>query len=89
MIPDELTQRLRRERTLTLALKVVPKASRDEVVGVQEDGSLKVKVTAAPERGRANAAVCELLAEVFGVPKRNVEILRGDTSTSKLVRITA
>lgn len=89
MIPEELRQRLFKDSTLTLTLKVVPKASKNEVVGLQEDGSMKVKVTAAPERGRANAAVSALLAEVFGVPKRNIEIVRGDTSTSKLVRITA
>ena len=89
MIPDELVATLRREGTLQLALKVAPKASRDEISGVMEDGSLKVKVTAPPDKGKANAAVCDLLSAAFGVPKRNVEILRGHTSTSKIVRITA
>jgi uncharacterized protein (TIGR00251 family) len=88
VIPPELLDRLRTEGHLMLTLKVVPKASRDEIVGLLEDGALKVKVTAAPDRGKANAAVCELLAETFGVPKRNVEILRGETSHTKQVRIT-
>src|SRR4051794_23789240 len=50
-IPAELAERLRRERTLTLALKVIPKASKDEVVGFLDNGSLKVKIAAAPEKG--------------------------------------
>jgi uncharacterized protein (TIGR00251 family) len=87
--PAEWRERLRAERQLTLTLKVIPKASKNEVADVQPDGALKVKVTAAPERGKANAAVCDLLAKFFDVPKRNVEILRGETSHSKQVRVTA
>ncbi len=51
------------------------------------DGSLKVNVTAPPERGKANEQICELLAERFGVPLRAVEIVRGHTAARKLVRI--
>jgi uncharacterized protein (TIGR00251 family) len=89
VIPADLVHRLKTDGRLMLTLKVVPKASRDEVVGVLEDGALKVKVTAAPDRGKANAAVCELLAEAFGVPKRNVEIVRGETSHTKQVRVVS
>lgn len=89
MIPEELRQKLSRERTLTVAVKAIPKASKDEVVGLMEDGSLKVKVAAAPERGKANAAICELLAKEFGVPKRNVRVVHGETSHNKQVEITA
>ena len=87
MIPPELVERLRRERRLVLSLKVIPKASKAEIVGLLEDGSLKVKVTAAPEKGKANAAVCEILAGAFGVPKRNVTIISGDTARTKTVAI--
>jgi len=87
LAPPELLERLRRAGSLTLDVKVIPKASSNEVIGMLEDGSLKLKVTAPPDKGKANAAVCELLAGAFGVPKRNVEILRGETSTRKQVRI--
>ena len=48
---------------------------------------MKVKVTAAPEKGKANAEVCELLAREFGVSRRSVEIVRGETSPVKQVVI--
>jgi uncharacterized protein (TIGR00251 family) len=72
---------------IALTLKVVPKSSRNEIVGFLADGSLKVKVTAAPEKGKANAEVCELLAREFGVSRRSVEIVRGETSPVKQVVI--
>ena len=51
------------------------------------DGALKVRVTEPPTEGRANRAVVELLAEKFGVPKSQVEIVAGETSRRKLVKI--
>jgi uncharacterized protein (TIGR00251 family) len=68
-------------------VKVIPKSSRNEIVGILADGTLKIKVTAAPEKGKANSAVCEFLAEFFGVAKRYVEITRGETSHNKQVTV--
>jgi uncharacterized protein len=89
VISDELTSELQAKGRLTLTLKVIPKSSRNEIVGLLEDGSLKLKIAAAPEKGKANAAICEFLASEFDVPKRNVEILRGETSSIKQVCIRA
>lgn len=86
MIEDLLGQ-LKTAGSVTVGVKVIPKSSKDEIVGLLEDGSVKLKVTAPPDKGKANSAVCELLASAFGVPKRNVTILRGETSHTKLVRI--
>ena len=88
MIPAELLSRLREEGSLTLTVKVIPKSSRNEIVGLL-GGSLKLKITAAPEKGKANAAICEFLAEEFGVPKRNVEIVRGESSSVKQIVVTS
>jgi uncharacterized protein (TIGR00251 family) len=85
--PDGLVQLLRSQGRLDLKLKVIPKSSRNEIVCVSDDGTVKLKVTAVPEKGKANAAVCEFLADLFGVAKRNVEIVRGETSSTKLVTI--
>ena len=69
-----------------LAIKAIPNAPRSEVVGWLGD-ALKVKVHAPPVEGRANEALCEVLAEALGLPKRAVSVARGDTSTRKVVRI--
>ena len=53
-----------------------------------EDGSLKVKLRAVPEKGRANEELLAVIAEHFKVPKGNVELLSGETSRRKRVRIT-
>ena len=50
-------------------------------------GKLKVYVTAPPEDGRANEAVVEILAKHFGVKRRQVEILAGQTNRNKVVRV--
>ncbi len=71
-----------------IALKVVPGASRSGVVGWLGD-SLKVRVAAPAEGGRANAAVIELLAAVLDVPRQSVTIAAGSSSPRKIVEISA
>jgi uncharacterized protein (TIGR00251 family) len=72
--------------TVHLRLKVVPGASRDEVVGLHGD-RIRVKVTAPPEGGKANRAVVALLAERLGVARRDVEILQGESSPLKTAAV--
>jgi uncharacterized protein (TIGR00251 family) len=69
-----------------VSVRVQPRARRNEVME-QQDGSLRVRVTAAPEAGEANRAVIALLAEVFDVAPSRVELVRGATSRDKLFRI--
>jgi len=70
-----------------VAVKVVPKASRDRIIG-ELDGALKVAVSAAPERGAANRAVCNLIAAALGVRVRQVSVDTGLASPRKTIRIT-
>jgi len=72
---------------MDLAIKVVPRASRSEVAGTMADGSLKVKVAAVPEKGKANAELCAVLARHFDVLPSAVEVIAGAASTRKRVRI--
>ncbi len=67
-------------------VRVQPKASSDQVAGYRE-GVLQLRVTAPPDKGRANAAVVSLLAEALGVPKSRVRIIRGQTSRDKVVTV--
>ena len=71
---------------MRLTVKVVPKSSRDELAG-WIGGALKVRVTAAPERGRANAAVGALLAQALDLPPDRVQLVAGSTSPRKVFEV--
>ena len=70
-----------------IALKVVPGASRDRVVGVLGD-ALKVAVSKRPEGGAANRAVIQLVAEAMRVAAARVEVVKGVTNPRKEVRVS-
>lgn len=67
-------------------VKVVPGASRDRVAGRYADG-IKVQVSAAPERGKANAAVIKVLAEFFAVKPAQIELISAPANPRKQFRI--
>jgi uncharacterized protein len=70
-----------------LAVRVQPGAKKTAIVGVYGDGEtaqLKIAVHAPPVEGRANEAVTEFLAAVFGVPRSRVELVSGAQSRSKV-----
>jgi hypothetical protein len=73
--------------TTRLTLRVSPGATRPGIVGRHGTG-WKVRVAAAPEDGKANAAVVRLLADTVGVPARDVAILAGHASRDKTVQLT-
>lgn len=72
--------------SLIFSVRVLPKSSKSAVVG-EHDGSLKVKIKSPPVDGAANAELTKTLAEFFDVPKSAVEILKGQTSKSKQIKI--
>jgi uncharacterized protein (TIGR00251 family) len=72
---------------VTVRVKVIPRSKKNEVSGVLADGTLKVHVTAPPEKGKANEQVCSVLAAHYRVPVRAVQIVSGHTSPRKLIRI--
>lgn len=69
-----------------IAVKAVPGAKRDEIVGLLGE-RLKVRVSAPPEGGKANKAICALLARELGVRKGDVEVVSGAGQAEKTVRI--
>ena len=70
----------------TIKIRVQPKSSRNQVDGFQ-DGALRVRVTAAPTEGQANATVIAILAKTLGVSKSRLEIIRGYSSRDKVVSV--
>jgi uncharacterized protein (TIGR00251 family) len=69
-----------------LRIKVQPRASRDEVVGVQGD-ALKVRITAPPVEGAANTHLLTVLAKQLGIPRGRLELRTGSTSRLKSITI--
>ena len=77
---------------LLLTVRVTPKSSRDEVTGLQAaaDGavSLAVKVTAPPDKGKANKAVIAVIAKAAGLPKSSLQLVAGETERNKTLLVT-
>ena len=69
-----------------IGVTVSPGASRSEVVGRHGDG-WRARISAPPERGRANDALCKLLAEALDVPRRSVRVVAGHAARAKLVEV--
>ncbi len=73
---------------LELNVRVQPKASRDEIVGPL-GSDLKVRITAPPIEGQANAHLVRFLAKIFGVPRARVTLVSGEKGRRKQLRIQA
>lgn len=76
------------DNTLTLTCHVQPRASRDEWAGLHGD-ALKVRITAPPLEGKANAHLLAFIAASFGVSKQKVSLLTGDSGRHKRIAIQA
>ena len=74
------------EGGVVVSVKVQPNASKDRVVGEYAD-QLKIAVTVAPEKGKANKSVIKVLSRLLGVKSSDIEILSGETSRDKKVLI--
>jgi hypothetical protein len=72
---------------MTRRVKVIPRSAKSEIAGEMADGTLKVKIAAPPEKGKANEILCVLLAEHYGVPRSAVTIVSGHSAPLKLVRV--
>jgi uncharacterized protein len=70
-----------------ITVKVLPRSSKNEIAGILEDGTVKIRLAAAPVEGQANKALIEFLAEVLDLAKSKIEIIGGLTSKNKLVTV--
>jgi len=69
-------------------VQVVPRSSRDQIVGLLPDNTLKVRLTAPPVDGAANDALVKLIAKTLKIPKRAIAILKGESSKRKILEIS-
>lgn len=70
-----------------IIVRVLPRSSKNEVLGPMADGVLKIKLTAAPVDGKANEALIKLLANYFRIAKSQITIAAGATGRNKIIEI--
>ena len=70
-----------------LAVRVTPRASRNKIVEVQTDGTIKIHLSAPPVDGEANEQLIVYLAEVLNIPKSRLEIVAGQSGRDKLISV--
>ena len=72
---------------VTLAIRVQPRASQNEIIADADAGQLKVRITAPPVDSAANKALLKFIAKSLDVPPRTVSLVRGDKNRSKVLLI--
>ncbi|MBO3762496.1 DUF167 domain-containing protein [Ciceribacter sp. L1K23] len=76
---------------IRLRVRLTPNGGRDDLDGLERNSAgeayIKARVSAAPEKGRANKSLVELLAKRLGVPKSRITMISGDTSRQKILRV--
>jgi len=75
------------KRGSALAVRVTPRASRSQIVGVVDDGTIKVHLASDAAEDQINIELVAFLAEVLGVPKSRVEIVAGENGRDKLISV--
>jgi uncharacterized protein (TIGR00251 family) len=70
-----------------LAVRVIPRSPRNEVAGILDDGTVKIRLTSPPVDGKANRALIKFLAGLLDVKASQVEIVAGMTGRNKLIVI--
>jgi uncharacterized protein len=88
MIPVTTYLRLEKTDAVIVDIHVIPNASRTQADG-EHDGALRVRLHAPPVDGKANLALMAWLADTLGIAKREVELVRGQTSKRKQLRVSA
>ena len=75
------------QRGAALAVRVTPRASRNEITEIQSDGTVKIRLAALTVEGEANHALIDFLAEVLGVPPTKLDIVAGLSGKDKLISV--
>jgi len=70
-----------------LAVRVTPRASRNEIVEILNDSTIKIRIAAPPVDGEANEVLIEFLADILGVSKSRLDIVAGVSGRDKLIAV--
>ena len=77
---------IEKDDSATFAVRVIPRSSKTEIVG-EHNGALKIKLKPPPVDGAANEELIRYLSKLFDVSRSKIEIVSGETSRSKRIRI--
>ncbi len=69
-----------------LEVQVQPRSSRNQIVG-EQNGALKIKLTAPPVEGEANAALVDFMSGLLKLPRKDIRLIKGETSRHKIIEI--
>lgn len=70
-----------------LRAKIIPKSSKNEIIETLKDGTIKIRIKAAPEKGKANAELIKFLSKKYNISKDKISIISGKTERIKLIKI--
>jgi uncharacterized protein YggU (UPF0235/DUF167 family) len=70
-----------------LAVRVTPRATRNEIVEILDDGTVRVRLATSPADEEANAALLEFLSEILGVAQNKLDIVAGVAGRDKLISV--
>lgn len=80
-----LKAKLAKKQSFELKVKIIPKSKKNEIVGFMADGKLKIKISAVPEKGKANQALVRFLSDTLEIAEKNIELSSGQTSPQKII----
>lgn len=75
------------QRGSALAVRVTPRASRNEIVELLEDGTIKVRLASSPDDNEANDALLDFMASILGVSRSQLDIVAGSAGRDKLISV--
>ena len=75
------------QRGSALAVRVTPRASRNEIVELLDDGTIKVRLAAPPSDNESNDALLQFFSEILGVPRTQLDIVAGSAGRDKLISV--
>ena len=70
-----------------ITIRVTPRAKRNEISGIMDDGTIKIRITAPPVDGKANQALIKYLSDIFDIKRSQIEVVAGHTGRNKLIAI--
>jgi len=85
---EDIKNRLSENKVVRFKVKIIAGSANNIVAGMLGKDTLKIRISAAPEKGKANKELVEFLSDTFSVPRKSITIISGHTSPSKVLEIS-